>query len=176
MECPTTCADELKNPRQEINLSAKLRGIYAFQLVDLRAHSIIVHQTRGEKSQQTHPLPVQEEAERRRRRHAILARDRLAHAHSQVDLRERDFACAPPSALGMREILERRLDHPTRAARRGREHGHDGAVRLEQAAERRRVRRDVDRARDRARRRRAVTRVQGRPRRRAIRYGLEEGR
>ncbi len=82
----------------------------------------------------------------------------------------------------MREIFEHRLDHPTRAARRGREHGDDGAVRVEQAAERCRVRRDVDRARDRTGRWRAVTRTQScrrrswGARRRAIRGGLEEGR
>ena len=98
----------------------------------------------------THPLPVQEEGERGRRGHVILTGNRPAHAHSQVDLRKRDLSRSRSAGLSMRDIFEHRLDHPTRPARRRREHGDDGAVRLEQAAERRQVRRDVDRARNRA--------------------------
>ena len=105
----------------------------------------------------THPLPFQEKGERRRRSHVILTGNRPAHAHSQVDLRKRDLSRARSTGLSMRDIFEHRLDHPTRPARRRREHGNDGTVRLEQAAERRRVRRDVDRARDRAGRRCAVS-------------------
>ena len=104
----------------------------------------------------TYPLPVQEETERRRRSYVILTGNCPAHTHSKVDLRKRNVTRGPPPALSMRDILEHRLDHPARPARRGSEHGDDGAVRLEQAAERRQVRRDVDRARDSAARWRAV--------------------
>jgi hypothetical protein len=121
----------------------------------------------------THPLPVQEETERRRRSYVILTGNRPAHAHSEVDLRKRDVTRGPPPGLSMRDILEHRLDHPARPTRRGREHGDDGAVRLEQAAERRRVRRDVDCARDSAARWRTVPRI---PSRSAICDALEEGR
>jgi hypothetical protein len=83
----------------------------------------------------THPLPVQEERERRCRGHVILTSNRAAHTHSQVDLCKRDLTRARPACLNMREIFKHRFDHPTRPARRRREHGDDGAVRLEQAAE-----------------------------------------
>ena len=112
----------------------------------------------------THLLPIQEKAKCRRRSNAILARDHRTHPDTQINLNKCDLLLA----LRPRKLLKYRLDHPTWWARRGCEHSDDGAMGAQQAAERRRVRRGVDRAVAQcacgARRRRAVARV-GRERR-----------
>ena len=59
----------------------------------------------------------------------MLARGHRTHPNSQIDLNKRD----PGRPLCPRGLPKRGLDHP---ARRGREHGHDGAVRVQRAAER----------------------------------------
>ena len=70
------------------------------------------------------------------------SRDHQTHRNAQIDRNKRDQLLA----LRPLELLEYRLDHPTRQACHGREHGEDCAMGAQQAAERRRVRRGVDRA------------------------------
>ena len=111
-----------------------------------------------------HLLPIQEKAKRRRRSNAILTRDHRTHPNAQINLNKRDLQ----PASRPRKLLKYQPDHPARQARHGREHGDDGAMGAQQAAERCRVRRGVDRAVAQcacgARRGRAVARV-GRERR-----------
>ena len=138
-----------------------------------RANTLYQPQKKSRLKPKTHLLPIQEKAKRRRRSNAILARDHRTHPDTQINLNK----CDLQPALRPRKLLKYWLDHPTQRTRRRREHSDDGAMGAQQAAERRRVRRRVDRAVAQcacgARRRRAVARV-GRERRTcsAIRDGL----
>lgn len=96
----------------------------------------------------TYLLPIQEKAKRRRRSDTMLTRDHRTHPNAQINLDKRDPTARRRLILRPREILEYRLDHPTRRARRRSKHSDDGAMGAQQATERRWVRRRVDRTAD----------------------------
>ena len=70
----------------------------------------------------------------------ILARHRATLSDTQIDLGKSNPV---RPALALRELFEHGLDHPTGSAGSAREEGHDGAVRAQEAVERRGVRGDV---------------------------------
>jgi hypothetical protein len=94
----------------------------------------------------THLLPILEKAKRLRRGDAILTRDHRTHLNAQIDLKNETCccpSCAFPCPFNCGSSSNTGRSSCTRV-RRGREHCDDGAMGVQQAAKRRRLRRGVD--------------------------------